>query len=129
MAWGSSKPKAPPPLPSTFSKVFPLLLTFIVLGVLGWVGYQIFLTVTQITDRGVKKLEKKNVVFTKDGMKVGVKQVGNEEVLDKSQSLLVKAWNLSTWPAYKSRLWNKEQQETQARKPYSRSSSAASIPQ
>ena len=28
-------------------------------------------------------------------------------------SVLVKAWNLSTWPAYKSRLWNKEQPQPQ----------------
>ena len=24
-------------------------------------------------------------------------------------SVFVKAWNLSTWPAYKSRLWNKQE--------------------
>lgn len=54
-------------------------------------------------------MQSKNVVFTKDGLKVGVKEVKNENYVDQTQSLFVKAWNLSSWPAYKSRLgWNKE---------------------
>ncbi len=52
-------------------------------------------------------MQSKNVVFTKDGLKVGVKEVRNESYVDTTQSLLVKAWNLSTWPEYRSRLgWN-----------------------
>ena len=55
------------------------------------------------------KIQSKNVVFTKDGMKVGVKEVNTESYVDTTQSFLVKAWNLSSWPGYKSRLgWNKE---------------------
>jgi hypothetical protein len=53
-------------------------------------------------------MERKNVVLTKSGMKVGVKEVRNERYVDKTQSILVKAWNLSTWPAYQSRFWNKD---------------------
>lgn len=37
---------------------------------------------------------KKNVVFTKDGVRVGVKHVQNEKYVDKTQSWVVKAWNL-----------------------------------
>lgn len=37
---------------------------------------------------------KKNVVFTRDGVKVGVKQIKNERYVDKTQSWVVKAWNL-----------------------------------
>lgn len=37
---------------------------------------------------------KKNVVFTKDGMRVGVKQVKNENYVDATQNYVVKAWNL-----------------------------------
>jgi hypothetical protein len=85
MAWGSSKPKAPPPPSSSFSKILPLLVTFIILGALGWVGFQVYLTATQIADRAGKKLEKKNVIFTKDGMKVGVKEIGTEKYVDSSQ--------------------------------------------
>lgn len=38
---------------------------------------------------------KKHVVFTKDGVRVGVKHVENEAYVDKTQSWFVKAWNLS----------------------------------
>lgn len=64
-------------------------------------------------------MQKKNVVFTKDGMKVGVKEMKTENYVDTTQSFLVKAWNLSEWPAYKSRLgWNKTAEPTTtSRKP------------
>jgi len=51
-------------------------------------------------------MEKKHVSFTKDGMKVGVKELNDEDYADKTQNLLVKTWNASSFPAYKSRLWN-----------------------
>lgn len=38
----------------------------------------------------------KSVVFTKDGVRVGVKQMKNENYVDKTQSFVVKAWNLGT---------------------------------
>jgi len=41
----------------------------------------------------VHKLEKKNVVFTKDGAKVGVKEVSAEKYADKTQRAFVKTWN------------------------------------
>jgi len=42
-------------------------------------------------------------------MRVGVKEVKNESYVDATQGFMVKAWNLSTWPGYKSRLgWNKQ---------------------
>lgn len=40
-------------------------------------------------------MEKKNVSFTKDGMRVGVKDVQNEEYVDRTQSVLVKAWQFA----------------------------------
>lgn len=56
---------------------------------------QIFLFANEMADRGVKKMEKKNVSFTKDGMRVGVKDVQNEEYADRTQSVLVKAWQFA----------------------------------
>jgi hypothetical protein len=38
----------------------------------------------------------KNVVFTKDGLKVGVRQVKEENYVDATQSWVVKAWNLGS---------------------------------
>jgi hypothetical protein len=54
---------------------------------------QIFLYSNELAERGVKKMEKKNVVFTKDGAKVGVKEVSNETYADKTQRAFVKTWN------------------------------------
>lgn len=74
----------------------------------------------KISSAANDKIQSKNVVFTKDGMKVGVKEMNNENYVDTTQSFLVKAWNLSTWPEYKSRLWNKQEPENakaKSRKP------------
>jgi hypothetical protein len=38
-------------------------------------------------------MEKKNVVFTKDGMKVGVKEVRDEDYEAKTQKAFVQAWS------------------------------------
>lgn len=136
MAWGKKTP--PPPSSSlryctpmlceashttntTSSKLLPLIVLFVVLAGAAFVGYHLYLAFTQISSAANEKLQSKNVVFTKDGMKVGVKEIKNENYVDKTQNILVKAWNLSTWPEYKSRLWNKQQadkdKDTKARKP------------
>jgi hypothetical protein len=54
---------------------------------------QIFLYTNELAERGVHKLEKKNVVFTKDGAKVGVKEVSAEKYADKTQRAFVNTWN------------------------------------
>ena len=54
-------------------------------------------------------MAKRNITLSSDGgMKVGVKQMSQEEQADKTQKKVVEAWNLSSWPEYKSRLWNQE---------------------
>ncbi|KAI9820896.1 MAG: hypothetical protein M1832_003529 [Thelocarpon impressellum] len=116
MAWGSSS-KPPPPQASALSKIVPLVVLVLVLGAFAFVGYHIYAVMNSIADTTNKKLEKKNVTFTKDGMKVGVKEVKTERYVDSTQSVLVKAWNYSTWPAYKSRLWNKDNKEPAAAEP------------
>ncbi|TGO25200.1 hypothetical protein BPAE_0085g00200 [Botrytis paeoniae] len=106
MAWGSSS-KAPPPPRSALSKLLPLLIFLIILGAFAFVGYQVYLVTQQVSKSASDKMASKNVSFTKDGVKVGVKELKNESYVDRTQGFLVKAWNLSTWPAYQSRLgWN-----------------------
>ncbi|EDU41219.1 conserved hypothetical protein [Pyrenophora tritici-repentis Pt-1C-BFP] len=73
--------------------LIPLIILFAVVGGIGWVGYQIYLYSNELAERGVKKMEKKNVVFTKDGAKVGVKEVSTESYTDKTQRAFVKTWN------------------------------------
>ena len=54
---------------------------------------QIYLYTEQLADRGTRKLEKKNIVFSKDGAKVGVKEVNAEDYTDRTQRAFVKTWN------------------------------------
>ncbi|KAH7081914.1 hypothetical protein BKA63DRAFT_562446 [Paraphoma chrysanthemicola] len=73
--------------------LLPLVILFAVVGGVAWVGYQIFLYTNELAERGVHKLEKKNVVFTKDGAKVGVKEISAEKYADKTQRAFVNTWN------------------------------------
>jgi hypothetical protein len=41
-------------------------------------------------------MSRKNVVFSREGVKVGVKSYRDENYVDKTQSWVVKAWNLAT---------------------------------
>ncbi|KAF5982033.1 hypothetical protein FCOIX_3937 [Fusarium coicis] len=82
--------------PSALSQVLPLIIVFALLSVGGWIGYQVYISVAKMSDAASERMGKKNVVFTKDGVKVGVKQIKNENYVDATQSWFVKAWNLGT---------------------------------
>lgn len=73
--------------------LIPLVILFLFVGGAAWVGYQIYLYTNQLADRGTRKLEKKNIVFSKDGAKVGVKEVNTEDYTDRTQRAFVKTWN------------------------------------
>ncbi|KAF1916323.1 hypothetical protein BDU57DRAFT_496841 [Ampelomyces quisqualis] len=75
------------------SNLLPLVVLFAVVGGVAWVGYQILLYTNELAERGLHKLEKKNVVFTKDGAKVGVKEISAEKYADQTQRAFVKTWN------------------------------------
>lgn len=77
------------------STLIPLVLVLLFLAGVAFVGYQIYLSVAKIQEQASKKMGSKNVVFTKDGLKVGVKHVETEKYVDATQSWVVKAWNLS----------------------------------
>ena len=80
---------------NTSSQVLPLIILFVVIAALAWLGLQIYQSVVKIQEQANQKMGKKHVVFTKDGVRVGVKHVENEAYVDKTQSWFVKAWNLS----------------------------------
>ncbi len=66
--------------------LIPLIILFVVVGGGGYIGYQLYLWSGEVTDRGKKHMEKKNMSFTKDGgLKVGVKEKSNEAYTDKTQ--------------------------------------------
>jgi len=68
------------------------------------------------------------VSFTKEGgLRVGVKELRDENYADKTQNVLVNVWNNAELPNYKSRLgWNKTQANSKKQAP--RAAPAASSP-
>lgn len=83
------------------SQVVPLVILLLFLGGAAFVGYQIYLSVNKIEQQARDKMAKKNVVFTKDGMRVGVKHVEQEKYVDATQGWVMKAWNMSVPSATK----------------------------
>jgi len=75
--------------------LIPLLILFAFIGAFAWFGYQIYLYSLEMAQQGKKHMEKGPIVFTKDGMKVNVKDVSREDYEDSTQSVLVKTWNLA----------------------------------
>ncbi|QDS71713.1 hypothetical protein FKW77_008535 [Venturia effusa] len=89
-------------------QLVPLVLLLALVGVVAYFGYQMYIFSNELADRGVKKMEKKNIFIGKDGAKVGVKEVRSEDYEDKTQNVLVKTWNHASFPGFKSRIWNSE---------------------
>lgn len=67
------------------SSLIPLILLVLVLCVLGVVGFVAYSIAQGVGQTTREKMEKKNMVFGKDGMKVGVKEVSDEDLRDQSQ--------------------------------------------
>ncbi|KAI1498427.1 hypothetical protein F5X99DRAFT_412068 [Biscogniauxia marginata] len=95
MAWGSKSPDVEA-RPSAIRQVLPLLIFLVFLAGVAFVCYQIYLSVSKIRQDASQSMAKKNVVFTKDGLKVGVKHYEQEKYVDKTQSWVVKAWNMGS---------------------------------
>ena len=125
----------------------PLVILLVVVAIFAVVGYIAYSIVQDVTKSTREKMEERNVMFTKDGMTVGVKELKDEDYKDRSQrlvpfffsgragwekkkdrglqlsSVLVNMWNHTSFPAYKSRLWNMtgstdDQDGAEKRKPW-----------
>ncbi|KAL1962500.1 hypothetical protein VTN77DRAFT_9621 [Rasamsonia byssochlamydoides] len=83
----------------------PLLILLVVVGFVAFVWFVFYSIAQEVGHKTREKMEKKHVLFSRDGMKVGVKELKDEEYKDRSQSVLVNIWNHTSFPTYKSRLW------------------------
>ena len=70
---------------STLTRLLPLVLLLILLTILAFVAYAIYTIASDVKTQTEKRMEKKNVMLTKDGMRVGVKDVGREGYVDRTQ--------------------------------------------
>ena len=73
------------PPPSALSKVFPLLILLTFLLFAGAIGYVVYMIVTDIADKTSQKMEEKHITLSKDGMKVGIKELKEESYVGKTQ--------------------------------------------
>ncbi|KAH6844887.1 hypothetical protein B0I37DRAFT_392232 [Chaetomium sp. MPI-CAGE-AT-0009] len=92
MSWGKQHVQAPP---SRIRQLLPLIVTLVILGVVAWVCYQIYVSMVKIKAQARKQMGEK-VTFTKDGMQVKVRGMEAESYLDRTQSWVVKAWELGS---------------------------------
>lgn len=74
---------------TTLTRLLPLLLLLILLSIIGFIAYATYTVATAVKTQTEKRMEKKHVVMTKDGMRVGVKEVGREGYVDRTQRYVV----------------------------------------
>ncbi|KKA28012.1 hypothetical protein TD95_004849 [Thielaviopsis punctulata] len=80
---------------TTIAQIIPLLFVLGITSAIGWVLYQTYLTYMGVKAATKTKMSKKHLDFSRDGLKVGVKDVNSEKYVDGTQKWVVKAWNLS----------------------------------
>lgn len=68
------------------SNLIPLLVLFVLITVAAFIGYLAYSVANDVSDKAAKRMEKKNIKFSKEGMKVGVKEISTEDVSDSTQS-------------------------------------------
>ena len=79
------------------SKIVPLVILFIVLAVAAFIGFAIYTIATDIAEKTSKKMEKKNVSFGKEGMKIGVKEIKTEHYVDQTQKYAMISAHSAYW--------------------------------
>ena len=67
------------------SKVVPLVIFFLVLIIAAFIGYVVYTIATDVANKTSKKMEKKNISFGREGMKIGVKEIRTENYVDQTQ--------------------------------------------
>lgn len=65
--------------------LIPLFFLVIFLCIFAFVAYACYTIANDVKQTTVKKMQKKNVMVTKDGMKVGVREVKEEEYVGGQQ--------------------------------------------
>ncbi|ERF69770.1 hypothetical protein EPUS_07026 [Endocarpon pusillum Z07020] len=118
------------------SNLVPLLVLVVLIAIAAFIGFIAYSVANDVSDKAAKRMEKKNIKFSKEGMSVGVKQLSTEDISDSTQSALMKVWNSASLPVYKAKLrWGQSAEESRPlssdvssmpsgrRKPYSRSDS------
>jgi H+/Cl- antiporter ClcA len=65
--------------------IVPLILLLVFVGILAAVGYVVYSIMQDVGKNTREKMERKNIAFTKDGMKVQVREIKDEAYKDQTQ--------------------------------------------
>lgn len=65
--------------------LLPLILLLVFVGIVAAVGFIVYSIVQDVGKNTREKMERKNIAFTRDGMKVQVKEVKDEAYKDQTQ--------------------------------------------
>lgn len=82
---------------SALSKLFPLLVLVVLIGFFAFVGYAIYTIANDVKDKTAKKMEKRHLNFTKDGLVVGIKERREEAYVDRTQRWVLLLGFLFCW--------------------------------
>lgn len=74
---------------TSFSEIFPAITVFFLIAILGAAGFVVSQKLPQWTEDAKEQLKEKNIDISNGGVKFGVKDVSNEEEMDKLQRLVV----------------------------------------
>ncbi|KAL2014032.1 hypothetical protein VTN00DRAFT_1557 [Thermoascus crustaceus] len=94
----------------------PLFILFVVVGVMAFIGFVVYGIVQGVSSATRERMEKRHILITKDGVTVNVKELNDEDYVDRSQSVLVSIWNHSSFPAYKNRWWSRRSSDKEDKK-------------
>jgi len=111
--------------------IVPLIILFVVVGILLAVGFVVYSIANEVAHQGKEQMERNNIPLSKDGMRVDVRSVNAEQEGDRTQSVLMKVWNNAASAAQKEESswfnWGRSSSSSTAkRQPYSRTSSSQS---
>ena len=70
--------------------ILPLILLLVFVGILAVVGFIVYSIVQDVGKNTREKMERKNIAFTRDGMKVQVREIKDEAYKDRTQRYLKK---------------------------------------
>lgn len=71
------------------NSVVPVIILLLVVFLFAVIGFVIYTIVQDIGDKTKAKMEKKNIQFTKGGMKVSMKEVRDEDYKDQTQRFVL----------------------------------------
>lgn len=79
------------------SNLVPLVILLFVLALMGAVGFIAWSVASDVSDKAAQRMGEKNIKFSKDGMKVGMKEISTEDVSDSTQSYVINSWSRQSW--------------------------------